>query len=190
MNPIAPGDAAPSAARDAGGPIPLFEASLNDLAELRKSLQVEIDAFRHVAVSTANALRDALAAGTGEDPPARFSADDFFAATTTSKSVRQLSSWKAHPTIADARLRALVADVRAQLTAGVSPVMRDGSGETEEQAEMAEEARRAERLREREMADLRDRVKDLEVELQIAAAKNDEANKVVEQMAKLSVQGG
>jgi NADH/NAD ratio-sensing transcriptional regulator Rex len=68
--------------------------------------------------------------------------------------------------------------------------MRDGSGETEEQAEMAEEARRAERLREREMADLRDRVKDLEVELQIAAAKNDEANKVVEQMAKLSVQGG
>jgi hypothetical protein len=74
--------------------------------------------------------------------------------------------------------------------AGVSPVMRDGSGETEEQAEMAEEARRAERLREREMADLRDRVKDLEVELQIAAAKNDEANKVVEQMAKLSVQGG
>lgn len=66
--------------------------------------------------------------------------------------------------------------------------MRDGSGATEAEAEEAEESKRLDRLREREMGDLRDRVKDLEVELQIACAKNEEANKVVEQMAKLSVQ--
>jgi hypothetical protein len=92
--------------------------------------------------------------------------------------------------IADTRLKALVADVRAALTADISPILRDGNGVTEEEAEMAEEARRADRARDRDLADLRDKVKDLEVELGIAAAKNDEANKVVEQMAKLSVQGG
>ena len=141
-------------------------------------------------MSTANALAEALAAGQGQDPPVRMLADEFYAAQGTSKHVRQMASWTAHPMIADTRLKALVADVRAALTAGVSPIMRDGTGVSELEADMAEEAKRAERAREREMAALRDQVKDLEVELQIAAAKNEEANKVVEQMAKLSVQSG
>lgn len=172
------------------GPIPLIEASLADLSSLRQSLQEEIDSFRHVAVSTANSLREALATGRGEDPPPRLLAEEFYAVMSTSRHVKQVASWTAHPSIADARLKALVADVRTALTAEISPIMRDGNGVTEAEAEEAEEARRLERVRERELADLRDRVKDLEVELQIAAAKNEEANRVVEQMAKMSVQGG
>lgn len=151
-------------------------------------MQEEIEAFRHVAVSTANSLREALAAGLGDDPPPRLLPDEFYAQEGTSRHIRQVASWKAHPAIADARLKALVSDIRTALTTNVSPIMRDGSGATEAEAEEAEESKRLDRLREREMGDLRDRVKDLEVELQIACAKNEEANKVVEQMAKLSVQ--
>ena len=39
----------------------LVEQSVKDLAEIRANLQEESDAFRHVAVSTGNALREVLA---------------------------------------------------------------------------------------------------------------------------------
>ncbi|TXT13634.1 hypothetical protein VHUM_01001 [Vanrija humicola] len=163
MNPVPPGATAPVAP----GALPLLETTLQELQDIRENLQTETEAFRTIIVSTSNALNDALAAGPGR--------------------VQQVAGPAAHPRIADAKLRALVGDVHAALVSGVSPPMRDGSGETEAEAEEAEARRRAARERERIEADLRDRVKDLEVEIAIVQGREAEAKKVVEEMAKLNV---
>lgn len=120
------------------------------------------------------------------DPPPHQRHSDFFALDKPGR-VQQVAGTAAHPQIADAKLRALVGDVRAALTSGVSPPMRDGSGETEAEAAEAEAQRRAARERERIESDLRDRVKDLEVEIAIVQGREAEARKAVEEMAKLNV---
>lgn len=187
MNPVPRNAAAPTAP----GPLPLLERSLRDLADVRQSLQEETEAFRHVVVATANGLREALAAAEGREPPRLLLPADFFAHSDSEEHGRrrQAASWTAHPAIADAKLRALVADARAILTADVSPVMRDGSGATEAEAEEMERAAKAERERARAEADLRDRVKDLEVEIAIVRGQEEEARKVAEEVAKLSIHG-
>lgn len=112
--------------------------------------------------------------------------NEFFAADFDAPH-RQTASWTTHPAIADARLRALVADTRAALTAHVPVLMRDGSGSTASEAEVIEAQKRQERERVKMESELRDRVKDLEVELAISKGKEEEALKVVEEMAKLNV---
>lgn len=181
LNPVPAGEVAPSAP----GSLPILERGLRDLADLRASLQEETQAFRHVIVATANGIRDALAASTGEEAR-RILPNEFFAADFDAP-LRQTASWTTHPAIADARLRALVAETRATLTAGQPVLMRDGSGATESEAEVQEAQRRVERERVKHEAELRDKVKDLEVELAISRGKEEEAMKVVEQMAKLNV---
>lgn len=178
LNPVPRGAVAPRAP----GPIPLLESGLRDLADLRASLQEEVEAFRHVVLAAANGLNEAIAAGEGRDAPRLLLPTEFFQAG------RQ-SSWTAHPAIADAKLRALVADARALLTAEISPAVRDGSGETEAEAEEHELRARAERERLKAEADLRDRVKDLEVEIAISRGREEEARKVAEEVAKLNVHG-
>lgn len=181
LNPVPAGAVAPSAP----GSLPILERGLRDLADLRASLQEETQAFRQVIVATANGLRDALAASRGEEAR-RILPNEFFAADFDAP-VRQVASWTTHPAIADARLRALVADTRAALTVDQPVLMRDGSGATEAEAEVLEAQRRAERERARLESELRDRVKDLEVELAISRGKEEEALKIVDQMAKLNV---
>ncbi|KAL1411024.1 hypothetical protein Q8F55_001969 [Vanrija albida] len=182
MNPVPPGAVAPLAP----GALPLLETTLQELQDIRQNLQTETEAFRTIIVSTANALNEALAAGLGMDPPAHLRHSDFFALDRPGR-VQQVAGTGAHPQIADARLRALVGDVHAALTSGVSPPMRDGSGDTEAEAAEAEAARRATRERERIESDLRDRVKDLEVEIAIVQGREAEAKKAVEEMARLNV---
>lgn len=45
----------------------LLEQSVKDLAEIRRSLQEETEAFRYVVVSTGNQLREVLAAADGNE---------------------------------------------------------------------------------------------------------------------------
>ncbi|GMK55111.1 hypothetical protein CspeluHIS016_0201670 [Cutaneotrichosporon spelunceum] len=162
LNPVARGASAP-----APGALPLLEAGLRDLSDLRASLQEEAEAFRHVCVSTANGLNEALAASEGREARVLLPTE-FFG-----------RGWTAHPAIADAKLRALVGDVRAHL---LSPVMVVAEDETE----VAERAR-AERERAKAEADLRDHVKDLEVEIAIVRGREEEARRVADEVAKLSV---
>lgn len=187
LNPLPAGGTAPVAP----GPLPLLEQALADLADIRQSLQEETEAFRTVVLSAANSLQEALSAGMGDEPPHRILQAEFFAMDTAAfpghRGVRQQASWTSHPAIADARLKALIADVRVGLTTEVSPLMRDGSGATEAEAEEQEAAAKRERERQRAESDLRDRVKDLEVEIAIARGKEQEANKVIEEMAKMNV---
>lgn len=182
LNPVARGASSPAAP----GTIPLLESSLRSLSDLRASLQEEVEAYRHVVLSTANGLSEAVAAGAGREAPRLLLPADFFVHDGERR--RQAASWTAHPAIADAKLRALVADARALLTAEVSPFMRDGSGSTEAEAEGMEARARAERERAKAEADLRDRVKDLEVEIAISRGREEEARKVADEVAKLSVQ--
>ncbi|BEJ12383.1 hypothetical protein CspHIS471_0208430 [Cutaneotrichosporon sp. HIS471] len=162
LNPVARGASAP-----APGALPLLEAGLRDLSDLRTSLQEEAEAFRHVCVSTANGLNEALAASQGRESRVILPTEFFD------------RGWTSHPAIADAKLRALVGDVRANLT---SPVIQVAEDETE----LAERAR-AERERLKAEADLRDRVKDLEVEIAIVRGREEEARRVADEVAKLSV---
>ncbi|BEI81682.1 hypothetical protein CcaverHIS002_0208420 [Cutaneotrichosporon cavernicola] len=162
LNPVARGASSP-----APGALPLLEAGLRDLSDLRTSLQEEAEAFRHVCVSTANGLNEALAASQGRESRVVLPTEFFD------------RGWTSHPAIADAKLRALVGDVRANLT---SPVIQVAEDETE----LAERAR-AERERLKAEADLRDRVKDLEVEIAIVRGREEEARRVADEVAKLSV---
>jgi hypothetical protein len=147
----------------------LLEAGLRDLSDLRASLQEEAEAFRHVVVSTANGLNEALAAAEGRESRVLLPTQFFD------------GGWTAHPAIADAKLRALVGDVRSRLTADVVREL----GEDDE--EEAEERARAERERAKAEADLRDRVKDLEVEIAIVRGREEEARRVADEAAKLNV---
>lgn len=171
LNPIAPGTMAPAAP----GPLPLLEAGIRDLDALRASALEEAEAFRHVVVGIANGLQEALAWSEGREAE-RILLADFFEMDTSRQ--QQARSWTAHPSIADIKLKRMLEDVRDRLSAG--PVHATRKEEEEEDPEAA--AR--ERERQRMEADLRDRVKDLEVEVGIARAKEQEAQKVVEEMAR------
>ncbi|CAK9784519.1 hypothetical protein CC85DRAFT_326057 [Cutaneotrichosporon oleaginosum] len=165
LNPVARGASAPAAP----GALPLLEAGLRDLSDLRASLQEEAEAFRHVVVSTANGLSEALAASEGKESRVLLP-NQFFD-----------GGYTAHPAIADAKLRALVGEVRSRLTMD----MARGAGE--EDPEDIEAHARAERERAKAEADLRDRVKDLEVEIAIVRGREEEARRVADEAAKLNV---
>lgn len=169
LNPIAPGTTAPAAP----GPLPLLENGIRDLDALRQSATEEAEAFRHVIVGIANGLNEALAWSEGRDVD-RILLAEFFEMSTRHG---QASSWTAHPSIADIKLKRLLEDVRERLMEGPAP----STVATEEEDP---EAAARERERQRREADLRDRVKDLEVEVGIARAKEEEAQKVVEEMAR------
>ncbi|OCF55871.1 hypothetical protein L486_06627 [Kwoniella mangroviensis CBS 10435] len=174
---------------------PLLEQTLKDLTDIRESLQEETEAFRTVVVSTGNALREALAASQGKEPPARLMQSQFFTLNTsqlrqshlvqTSTFTFQSSSSTSHPSIANTRLQSLISEIHTKLLDNAPPpppVMVDGMyAPTPEEVE---EQKRIERERERIKGNLEDRIKDLEVELVCAKRQEEESRRVVDEMAR------
>ncbi|KAL7424248.1 hypothetical protein Q5752_001835 [Cryptotrichosporon argae] len=191
LNPVVGNRLAPVAT----GQAPLLEQSLKELAEIRAGLQEETDAFRHVIVSTANGLRDALALSRSQEPPPRLSHFQFFSPTLPAPGARPTGTLRAasstsHPALADSHLRALLTDVHARLTADAPPppsVLALAPADAEDEEARAER-QRAERERERHVEDLVSRVKDLEVEVRCGAAREEEAKKALEELARSQVQ--
>ncbi|WWD09906.1 hypothetical protein V865_008035 [Kwoniella europaea PYCC6329] len=174
---------------------PLLEQTLKDLTDIRESLQEETEAFRTVVVSTGNALREALAASQGKEPPARLMQSQFFTLNTsqlrqshlsqTSTSTFQSSSSISHPSIANTRLQSLISEIRTKLLDKAPPpppVMVDWV--YARSPEEMEEQKRIERERERIKGNLEDRIKDLEVELVCAKRQEEESRRVVDEMAR------
>ncbi|KAK8869584.1 hypothetical protein IAR55_000151 [Kwoniella newhampshirensis] len=193
LNPIPAGRIQPVAATQS----PLLEQTLRDLSDIRESLQEETEAFRHVVVSTGNGLREALAAAAGQETPARFMHSQFFSnvtgsarqITSSQMNTFQSASSTSHPSLANARLQSLIADVRAKLTEGVQTVVPGGmDGIPQPSPEQVEEQKKVEREQEKKQRDLEDRVKDLEVEVICAQAREDEAKKLVKEMSRLQME--
>ncbi|WWD01162.1 hypothetical protein V866_008101 [Kwoniella sp. B9012] len=191
LNPIPAGRIQPVASTVS----PLLEQTLKDLTDIRESLQEETEAFRTVVVSTGNALREALAASQGKEPPARLMQSQFFTLNTsqlrqshlsqTSTSTFQSSSSTSHPSIANTRLQSLISEIRTKLLDNAPPpppVMVDGVYAPG--PEEVEEQKRIERERERIKGNLEDRIKDLEVELVCAKRQEEESRRVVDEMAR------
>ena len=171
--------------------------------EIRQGLQEETEAFRHVLVSTGSRLREVLAEANGQDvssfhipdeqadeqPPPRFHHSQFFCAIpSTSKSASQTyihrtASSTSHPTLADSHLKSLISELRAKINA--PPVHRVEELSEEQTEEELEEKKRAEREAERILSVLGERVKDLELEVSCAQAREDEAKKLVEEYARV-----
>ena len=186
----------------------LLEQSVKDLAEIRQGLQEEAEAFRHVVVATSNALREALAAREGQDvsilplafavkeaadkkAPPRLLHSQFFSVARSDPLhktlIHQSASSTAHPTIADSRLKTLIAEVRQKLTEGIPKrvVEQQGAeGVAAETEEEIEERKRLEREQERMRVELEEKVKDLEVEITCVRAREEEAQRLVEELAK------
>jgi hypothetical protein len=175
------------------------------LVEIRQCLQEETEAFRHVLVSTGSSLRELLAEANGEDvscptkvkraytdkqPPPRFHHSQFFCAIpSTSKSTSQTSihrtaSSTSHPTLADAHLKSLISEIRAKINAPPSHRVDDEMSESMPEEDL-EEKKRVEREAERILSELSERVKDLELEVNCAQAREDEAKKLVEEYARV-----
>lgn len=200
LNPISGGRSAPSSPAQ---PV-LLETSLRDLAEIRQGLQEETEAFRHVAVSAGNALREALAARDGLDvirptfpcvtiltsqEPSRLLHSQFFGLATNDPLrktlLHQSASSTAHPTIADAKLKSLIADVRKKLTEGAPKrSTQDAEGAGERVETDLDEQKRIEREHERIRVELEEKVKDLQVEIACVIAREEEAQRLVEELAK------
>ncbi|WVQ71848.1 hypothetical protein IAR50_001390 [Cryptococcus sp. DSM 104548] len=189
LNPIPAGRVQPVAVTQS----PLLEQTLRDLTDIQTSLQEETEAFRHVAVTTGNALREALAASMGQEPPQGLLQSQFFTSPSNVSGSRSNSSQSAsslsHPNIAQERLQSLIADIRTRITEGV-PQWSPSTGEAQEilTPEEIEERKRGERNAEKQQRDLHDRIKDLEVELECAKRKENEASKVVADYAKKQIQ--
>ncbi|TYJ52148.1 hypothetical protein B9479_007245 [Cryptococcus floricola] len=189
LNPIPAGRIQPVAVTQS----PLLEQTLRDLTDIQSSLQEETEAFRHVTVTTGNALREALAASMGQEPPQGLLQSQFFTSPSTISGSRSNTSQSAsslsHPNIAQERLQSLIADLRTRITDGV-PQWSPSTGEAQENLtpEEIEERKREERDAEKQQRDLHDRIKDLEVELECAKRKEDEASKVVADYAKKQIQ--
>jgi len=131
----------------------------------------------------------------GQLPP-RLLHSQFFAPVSPSSSLGsrtspsstqtlQFASSTSHPSLADARLRSLISQVQTKL-ADKTPrqvVVASGSvpNSTEEDLEIQKQA---ERETARGRQDLEDRVKDLEVEVTCARAKEQEAKRLAEQFAR------
>ncbi|WVQ69849.1 uncharacterized protein L199_008070 [Kwoniella botswanensis] len=191
LNPIPAGRIQPVASTVS----PLLEQTLKDITDIRESLQEETEAFRTVVVSTGNALREAIAASQGKEPPARLMQSQFFTLNTsqlrqshlsqTSASTFQSSSSTSHPSIANTRLQSLISEIRTKLLDNAPPpppVMIDGVYAPG--PEEVEEQKRIERERERIRGNLEDRIKDLEVELVCAKRQEEESRRVVDEMAR------
>jgi hypothetical protein len=88
-----------------------------------------------------------------------------------------------HASLADVRLKSLIADVRTRLLEKAPPritqITTDSQGSDDQ-----EELNRMERERQKTLSDLVDRVKDLEVEVVCARGREEEAQKLVEEFAK------
>ncbi|KAK4687754.1 hypothetical protein P7C73_g2366, partial [Tremellales sp. Uapishka_1] len=197
---VARGKRAMDGVRIAAGPgqSPLLEQSLRELADIRESLQEETEAFRHVIVSTGNGLREALALAAGEEPPHRLAQAQFFASPTassasvrplaTSTGTHQSSSSTSHPTIADARLRSLLSELRTRLLSPDPVAPRIASltnvEQVMEEEDRAKEAREKEKIR----RDLEERVKDLEVEVECGKAREEEAKQVLAEYTRAQMQ--
>jgi hypothetical protein len=97
----------------------------------------------------------------------------FFAATS-----RQTAASSTHASIADARLRSLVNEVKMKLQERLEPVMI-----VAENVEDLEEAKKASRDQERYWQEIQEKVKDLELEVGLARAREEEAKRVVEDLA-------
>ena len=124
-----------------------------------------------------------------QDPP-RMLHSQFFSVPSSDPLRRSLthqaSSSTSHPTIADARLKSIIADVRKKLTEGVVRVTVPSEGPvqgTETEVD-TEEKKRAEREAEKYRTQLEERVKDLQVEITCALAREEEGKKVVEHFTK------
>jgi hypothetical protein len=99
--------------------------------------------------------------------------------------LHQSASSTAHPTIADAKLKGLIAEVRKKLTAGApkrSTSDVEGTGPRPEPD--VEEQKRIEREQERIRVELEEKVKDLQVEIACVMAREEEAQRLVEELAK------
>ncbi|WWC69229.1 uncharacterized protein I206_103166 [Kwoniella pini CBS 10737] len=182
LNPIPAGRTQPIASTSS----PLLEQTLKELTEIRESLQEETEAFRHVVVSTGNALREALAASQGKEAPARLMQSQFFTLNTSSlrqSHLAQSASSTSHPSMANTRLQSLVTEIRAKLVENAPPPL-PVSGMYVPTAEDIEEGKRKDREQEKLQRDLEDTIKDLQVELVCARKKEEEASKVVEEMAR------
>ncbi|WWC60878.1 uncharacterized protein I303_103454 [Kwoniella dejecticola CBS 10117] len=182
LNPIPAGRLQPIASTSS----PLLEQTLKDLTDTRESLQEETEAFRHVVVSTGNALREALAASQGKEAPPRLMQSQFFTLNTSSlrrSHLIQSASSTSHPTMANTRLQSIIAEIRAKLVENAPPPVPSNGiyGPTPEEIE---ETKRSEREQEKLKRDLEDTIKDLQVELVCARKKEEEASKVVEEMAR------
>ncbi|ORX33782.1 Afadin and alpha-actinin-binding-domain-containing protein [Kockovaella imperatae] len=164
----------------------LVEQTVKDLAEIRATLQEEADAFRHVVVSTANTMRDIIAAAEAREEPTRVLHAQFFAQLDSSRSrsaTQQIAPTTSHPAIADARLKNLLGDINRIISDGINVALH-----TQEFVPISpeEEERRQERIKEemQARADLENHVKDLEVEIACVRTKEEEAKRVIEELSR------
>lgn len=98
----------------------------------------------------------------------------------------QTGSSTSHPSLADTRLKALLSDVRTKL-ADKAPrrVLVDPTASALAMTDEEIEAQKVEeREKQRVQQDLEDRVKDLEVEVNCARAREQEAKRLVEEFAR------
>lgn len=94
-----------------------------------------------------------------------------------------------HPSIANVRLQSLIEQIRNRITEGVPQYSANGERLAKQPTpEEIEEQKRIERGKEKKQRNLEDRIKDLEVELDCAKKKEEEASKVVADYAKKQVQ--
>ncbi|EIW70060.1 hypothetical protein TREMEDRAFT_30323, partial [Tremella mesenterica DSM 1558] len=177
---------------------PMIEQALRDLAEIRESLQEETEAFRHVVISAGNGLREAIAAYKGEEMPPRFGHVQFFAPLTASSSrhlssssthTSQSSSSTSHPTLANARLQTLISEIREQLLSGQPPASRLDSVDPDVEVDVAEREK-MEREQLRVIQDLEDRLKDLQMEVSCAKAREEEASRLLTEAAREKMKAG
>lgn len=129
-------------------------------------------------------------ANTDKQPPPRFHHSQFFCAipgtlkSTSQTSIHRTASSTSHPTLADTHLKSLISEIKAKINA--PPVHRPRDYESEPMSEEElEEKRRVEREAERILSELSERVKDLELEVNCAQAREDEAKKLVEEYARV-----
>lgn len=97
----------------------------------------------------------------------------------------QTTSSASHASLADAHLQSLVGQLRAKLHSPPPPRDIDLDVPDVLSEEEVEEKKRIEREAGRVLAQLEERVKDLEVELGCAKAREDEAKKLVEEYARV-----
>lgn len=97
----------------------------------------------------------------------------------------QNASSTSHPSLADAHLKLLIEDIRTKLYTPPRPrPVLEGEMACLSEEEL-EEKKRIEREAGRILAHLEERVKDLEVEVSCAKSREDEANKLVEEYARV-----
>ena len=93
------------------------------------------------------------------------------------------ASSTSHAAIADSRLKSLIGNVRGIIANGIDVALHTRQP-IYAGSEDAEERRQIMREQERVKAELEDRIKDLEVEIACVRAKEEEAQKVVEELSR------